>query len=69
MLFGTVMNVVPGEALERNMTTGRHVVRDVTCKVCYRVVGWQFDKAFEVSEKYKEGKTVLEAELMTVKEN
>lgn len=46
------------------MTTGRHIVRDVSCRICKQVVGWSFVKAYESSEKYKEGKTVIEAELI-----
>ncbi len=46
------------------MTTGRHDVRDITCKECGRVVGWKYEKAYEPSEKYKEGKFILEAELL-----
>ncbi|KAK8091961.1 yippee-domain-containing protein [Apiospora hydei] len=63
-LFNTVVNTDAGEASERNMTTGRHVVRDISCRQCKEVVGWKYDKAYESSEKYKEGKFILEAELL-----
>lgn len=63
-LFNNVVNYVPGEALERNMTTGKHVVRDITCRQCKTTVGWKYDKAYEASEKYKEGMFILEAELL-----
>ncbi|KAI0180884.1 yippee [Hypoxylon sp. FL1284] len=63
-LFNTVVNIEAGEASERSMTTGRHVVRDITCKQCNETVGWKYDKAYEQSEKYKEGKFILEAELL-----
>ena len=43
------------------MTTGRHVVRDIACRQCNETVGWKYDKAYEASEKYKEGKFILEA--------
>lgn len=46
------------------MTTGRHIVRDITCRQCKETVGWKYDKAYEPSEKYKEGKFILEAELL-----
>ena len=48
------------------MTTGRHIVRDIKCRQCQQNVGWTYDKAFEQSEKYKEGKFILEAELLTM---
>jgi hypothetical protein len=47
------------------MTTGKHLVRDIECKECHRIVGWKYDKAYESSEKYKEGKFILEAELLS----
>ncbi|RMY19613.1 hypothetical protein D0865_16717 [Hortaea werneckii] len=46
------------------MTTGRHIVRDVACRQCKEVVGWKYDRAYEPSEKYKEGKFILEQELL-----
>lgn len=63
-LFHTVVNIETGEANERNMTTGRHIVRDIACRQCKTTVGWRYDKAFETSEKYKEGKFILEAEIL-----
>jgi hypothetical protein len=65
-LFHSVVNVTATEAVERNMTTGRHIVRDISCRQCREVVGWKYDKAFETIEKYKEGKYILEEELLCV---
>lgn len=63
-LFHSVVNIDTGAPNERNMTTGRHVVRDILCRQCKETVGWKYDKAYEPSEKYKEGKFILEAELL-----
>ncbi len=63
-LFNNVVNIEAGEPSERSMTTGRHIVRDIACKQCKETVGWKYDKAYESSEKYKEGKFILEAELL-----
>ncbi|KAK3944602.1 peptidylprolyl isomerase [Diplogelasinospora grovesii] len=63
-LFNNVVNILTGDPNERVMTTGRHIVRDIMCRQCREVVGWKYDKAFESSEKYKEGKFILEAELL-----
>ena len=63
-LFNKVVNIIHGDANERNMTTGRHIVRDISCRQCKETVGWKYDKAYETSEKYKEGKFILEAELL-----
>ena len=46
------------------MTTGKHIVRDISCKQCKEVVGWKYDKAYESSELYKVNKYILEAELL-----
>ncbi|KAL9135039.1 MAG: hypothetical protein Q9175_003778 [Cornicularia normoerica] len=63
-LFNAVVNISQSEAADRNMTTGRHTVRDIMCRQCKETVGWKYDKAYEPSEKYKEGKFILEAELL-----
>jgi len=63
-LFNNVVNIIASEANERNMTTGRHIVRDISCRQCKETVGWKYDKAFEAGERYKEGKFILEAELL-----
>ncbi|KAF1827167.1 yippee-like protein [Dissoconium aciculare CBS 342.82] len=63
-LFNSVVNIIEGEPAERNMTTGKHVVRDISCRDCKEVVGWKYDRAYEVAEKYKEGKFILEVELL-----
>lgn len=65
-LFDSVVNIEEGDPSQRNMTTGLHVVRDITCRQCKETVGWKYDKAYEGSEKYKEGKFILEAELLCV---
>ena len=63
-LFNSVVNVSTSTPQERNMTTGRHIVRDLLCRQCGTTVGWKYDKAYESSEKYKEGKFILEHELL-----
>lgn len=46
------------------MTTGKHIVRDIFCRQCKGTVGWKYDRAYESTEKYKEGKYILESELL-----
>ena len=65
-LFNNVDNISQTDAVERSMTTGRHIVRDIACRQCKETVGWKYDKAYEPSEKYKEGKYILEEELLCV---
>jgi hypothetical protein len=49
-----------GSAEERVLITGLHRVADVHCLHCDKVVGWKYEKAREPSQKYKEGKFILE---------
>lgn len=59
-LFNTVVNVSVGPKEDRFMTTGLHSVADVYCNSCQQIVGWKYEEAFEKSQKYKEGKFILE---------
>ncbi|ORX58879.1 yippee-like protein, partial [Hesseltinella vesiculosa] len=65
ILFSSVVNVVAGEAKERTMTTGVHVVQDISCCRCKTVLGWTYVKAFDHENKYKEGKFILEKALLS----
>lgn len=98
---------VSDTAVDREMRTGKHTVRDVYCGVCDVILGWRYvsrvdsaavlhwlgiearrvrdeqgpqqtqlcilerdladlqDYAFEPEQKYKEGKFILECELIT----
>ena len=64
-LFNTVFNIQEGPAEERSMTTGLHTVKDIFCVRCGKVIGWKYEKAFEESQKYKEGKYILERMMLT----
>ncbi|KAH9702455.1 protein yippee-like [Citrus sinensis] len=55
-----VVNVSVGEKEERLMMTGMHTVADIFCVGCGSIVGWKYETAHEKSQKYKEGKSVLE---------
>eukprot|EP00882_Tetradesmus_deserticola_P001650 GHRQ01001777.1.p3 GENE.GHRQ01001777.1~~GHRQ01001777.1.p3 ORF type:complete len:144 (+),score=33.89 GHRQ01001777.1:73-504(+) len=59
-LFGQVINVVPGPKEERLMTTGMHVVSDISCTKCCALLGWKYEAAHEDSQKYKVGRFILE---------
>ncbi|KAI8579627.1 hypothetical protein K450DRAFT_157023, partial [Umbelopsis ramanniana AG] len=63
-LIKYVVNVDHGESEERNMITGLHTVRDIACSKCKTIVGWTYVKAVEESQKYKEGKFILEKALL-----
>ena len=59
-LFHTVLNAMQGEEEQRHLLTGLHLVADLKCGGCRRSIGWTYVKAFESSQKYKEGKYILE---------
>ncbi|CAM6007441.1 unnamed protein product [Sphagnum compactum] len=63
-LFDKVVNVSVGRQEDRMMTTGKHTVADIFCNCCQRIVGWKYESAYEKSQKYKEGKFILEREKM-----
>lgn len=46
------------------MTTGMHEVSDIYCLGCSSCVGWRYWRASENSQKYKEGKMILERALI-----
>jgi hypothetical protein len=37
-----------------------HSVADIYCNICHTTVGWKYVFAFEESQKYKEGKYIVE---------
>lgn len=41
-LFDAVFNVVEANPEDRQMTTGLHRVRDISCKKCGQVMGWKY---------------------------
>eukprot|EP00500_Bicosoecida_sp_ms1_P001172 CAMPEP_0203811530 /NCGR_PEP_ID=MMETSP0115-20131106/3619_1 /ASSEMBLY_ACC=CAM_ASM_000227 /TAXON_ID=33651 /ORGANISM="Bicosoecid sp, Strain ms1" /LENGTH=112 /DNA_ID=CAMNT_0050720355 /DNA_START=41 /DNA_END=376 /DNA_ORIENTATION=+ len=59
-LFDNAVNVLKGPREDRILMTGLHTVRDVFCARCSLALGWTYDEAFEASQKYKEGKFVIE---------
>ncbi|KAJ6718032.1 PROTEIN YIPPEE-LIKE CG15309-RELATED [Salix purpurea] len=59
-LFRKVVNVFAGEKEDRSMITGLHTVADIFCVGCGSIVGWKYVTAHDKSQKYKEGKSVLE---------
>jgi hypothetical protein len=60
-----LLNKNYSETQDRMMLTGRHIVRDVTCKKCDTKLGWVYEFATEENQRYKEGKVILERALVT----
>ncbi|TFL04568.1 hypothetical protein BDV98DRAFT_524744 [Pterulicium gracile] len=67
-LIHIATNVRLGKKEDRALMTGVHSVADVYCLGCNERIGWFYHKAADVSQKYKEGKYLLEKERL-VKEN
>lgn len=59
-LFSHAMNIVEGPKEDRNLLTGLHTITDVFCSDCGELLGWKYLRAYEESQKYKEGKIILE---------
>ncbi|MCL7027513.1 hypothetical protein MKW94_024392 [Papaver nudicaule] len=59
-LFNKIANFTVGETEERMMMTGVHSVCDIFCVGCGSIVGWKYVAAQEKSQRYKEGKFILE---------
>uniref|UniRef100_A0A7S3GDB4 Protein yippee-like n=1 Tax=Palpitomonas bilix TaxID=652834 RepID=A0A7S3GDB4_9EUKA len=59
-LFSDAVNYAVGPEEARMLMTGLHRVCDVYCNVCSSYLGWKYIEAMEESQKYKEGKYVLE---------
>ncbi|KAM3396050.1 protein yippee-like [Capsicum galapagoense] len=59
-LFSNVVNITYGPREERMMLSGMHTVADIFCCRCGQIAGWKYEVAHEKSQKYKEGKFVLE---------
>ncbi|XP_031283431.1 protein yippee-like 5 [Pistacia vera] len=67
-LFSHAINIVEGLKENRHLITGLHTVADVFCSDCGETLGWKYERAYDESQKYKEGKVVLE-NFKIVKEN
>ncbi|KAK4838521.1 hypothetical protein QYF36_014399 [Acer negundo] len=57
-----------GPKEDRHLLTGLHTVADISCVDCREVLGWKYERAYEASQKYKEGKFILEKSKI-IKEN
>lgn len=59
-LLDQAVNVTTGRPEERRLITGLHTVCDLYCKRCKTLIGWTYERAYESSQKYKEGKFIIE---------
>lgn len=52
--------------MSRQLATGAHVVADINCAICGKVVGWKYVDAREEAQMYKVGKFILEMRRVVV---
>jgi hypothetical protein len=60
MYAGPSVNISLGPKEDRVLITGLHTVADVYCNCCQACLGWKYVEAYEESQKYKEGKCIIE---------
>ncbi|KAI0074663.1 yippee-domain-containing protein [Panus rudis PR-1116 ss-1] len=61
-LMHSAVNLKMGMREDRPLLTGVHTVADVYCLGCNERMGWHYLKASDQTQKYKEGKYLLERE-------
>lgn len=66
--FKKIYFIFFSDVQDRVMLTGRHIVRDVSCKNCDTKLGWIYEFAMEENQRYKEGRVILERALVTESE-
>ncbi|KAK8709038.1 hypothetical protein V6N13_060071 [Hibiscus sabdariffa] len=59
-LMHNSVNISVGEKKDRMMMTGMHTIVDIFCVGCGSILGWKYESAHEKTQKYKEGKFILE---------
>ena len=59
-LFDHVINTKQGIIRDKQLRTGMHSICSVYCIGCDTEIGWKYDHAYSVTEKYKVKKTILE---------
>lgn len=62
------MNVAVGPKEDRHLITGLHTVADIYCSDCQELLGWKYERAYEPSQRYKEGKFILERSKIVLEE-
>ncbi|XP_022979315.1 protein yippee-like At4g27745 [Cucurbita maxima] len=59
-LFYEARNVEEGPQQEKMLLSGTYIVSDLFCSECGQMLGWKYIKAYDETQRYKEGKVVLE---------
>ncbi|XVF60644.1 hypothetical protein PTKIN_Ptkin08bG0064700 [Pterospermum kingtungense] len=59
-MFNHAMNIVLGPKQDRQMLTGLYTLADIFCNRCGEELGWKYVQAYDLENRFKEGKFVLE---------
>ncbi|XP_015886641.1 protein yippee-like At4g27740 [Ziziphus jujuba] len=59
--FSHAMNILVGKREDRKLITGVYTVADIYCSNCGEALGWKFIRAYEVKQKFKEGRFIIES--------
>ncbi|XP_030532357.1 protein yippee-like At4g27745 [Rhodamnia argentea] len=59
-LFRNAMNVVFGQAQDRELMTGVFAVAEMYCGNCHEEMGWKYVRAYDPKQKYKEGRFIID---------
>lgn len=51
-LLNTAINVTLGPCEDRILQTGKHTVQDCMCRGCGERVGWRYEAAAEIAQRY-----------------
>lgn len=59
-LFSQAKNIVEGPKEQKLLITGIFKTADIHCSICDQVLGWKYLKAYDIKQKFKEGKFIIE---------
>ncbi|KAG4172723.1 hypothetical protein ERO13_A11G015500v2 [Gossypium hirsutum] len=59
-MFQHAMNIVLGPKYDKQLITGRFSIADVFCSKCGEELGWKYVQSYDLKNRYKEGKFILE---------
>ncbi|KAG7035765.1 Molybdate-anion transporter [Cucurbita argyrosperma subsp. argyrosperma] len=59
-LFSQAKNIVEGPKEQKLLITGIFETADIHCSICGQVLGWKYLKAYDIKQKFKEGKFIIE---------
>ncbi|KAE8699828.1 Protein yippee-like [Hibiscus syriacus] len=59
-MFQHAMNVVLGPKYDKQLMTGRFSIADIFCSKCGEELGWKYVEAYDIKNRFKEGKFILE---------